>query len=147
MRSIAVHLLTSRQPRQRGRPDLDFATVDKIDRGIEEDPVAVFDAGAHLDGLIEVTRHGYGTNARNAALNDGDAETVSVEDDRLGRDDQRRCRSRDLQLNGAINPGDNARGSGSEGTTQSSRSRWPEIGLISFPGLENCDPGLVPRSR
>jgi hypothetical protein len=119
MRSIAVHLLTSRQPRQRGRPDLDFATVDKIDRGIEEDPVAVFDAGAHLDGLIEVTRHGYGTNARNAALNDGDAETVSVEDDRLGRDDQRRCRSRDLQLNGAINPGDNARGSGSEGTTQS----------------------------
>jgi hypothetical protein len=96
MRSIAVHLLTSRQPRQRGRPDLDFATVDKIDRGIEEDPVAVFDAGAHLDGLIEVTRHGYGTNARNAALNDGDPETVSVEDDRLGRDDQRRRRSRDL---------------------------------------------------
>jgi hypothetical protein len=101
MRSIAVHLLTSRR-RQRGRPDLDFATVDKIDRGIQHEPVAVFDAGAHLDGLIEVTRHGYGTNARNAALNDGDAETVSVEDDRLGRDDQRR--SRDLQLNGAINP-------------------------------------------
>ena len=67
MRSIAVHLLTSRQPRQRGRRDLDFATVDKIDPGIEDDPVAVFGAGAHLDGLIEVTRHGYGTKARNAA--------------------------------------------------------------------------------
>jgi hypothetical protein len=51
MRSIAVHLFTSRQPRRRGRPDLDFATVDKIDRGIGDDAVAVFDAGLTLTAL------------------------------------------------------------------------------------------------
>ena len=89
MRSISVHLLDSRASGAARTWTLRPSIV-----GIEDDLVAVFGAGAHLDGLIEVTRHGYGTNARNAALNDGDAETVSVEDDRLGRDDQRRCLSR-----------------------------------------------------
>jgi hypothetical protein len=52
-------LLTSRQLRRRARPNLDFAPVDKIDRGIEDDLVAVFDAGAYLDAPtgVGISKH------------------------------------------------------------------------------------------
>jgi len=45
-------------------------------------------AAAHLDGRAEVAHHIDGTDARDPILDHCDAETIAVEDDRLGRNDQ-----------------------------------------------------------
>ena len=58
-----------------------------------------------LDLRAEIAGHPHLADFRLAVLDDRDLQAVTVEDDRLGGNDERRCRARDHKPNGAVDPG------------------------------------------
>ena len=63
------------------------AALGKIDRRIEDDPIAWLDPALHFDLRAEVAGHAHLADLRLAMFDDRDLQAVAVEDDGLGRHD------------------------------------------------------------
>ena len=81
---------------------LHLAAVSKIDRWVEDDLVTRLDSVTDVDRGPEIARDRDFAEMRRAVFQNGNAESVSIEDDGLGRNNQRWYLPRDMQLDRAI---------------------------------------------
>ena len=81
------------------------AAVGEVNRRIENHLVSRLDAVAHFDLRSEVARHRDFADMGHAILHYGDLHAVAVENDGVGRDQQRRHLARNVQLDRAIDSG------------------------------------------
>src|SRR6202047_5064176 len=82
-----------------------LAALDEVDLGIEDDHVTFLDAIAYFHLRPQIPCHGYFSNVGVTTLDHGDLQAVTIENDRLGRHQNRRRVMRNVKLDRAIGPG------------------------------------------
>src|SRR5450631_1284529 len=81
------------------------AAFRQVDHRIKDDLIPWHDAVMHFDFRTEITRDRDLLQMSNAILDHGDMQPVLIEYNRVGRYDHRWRLARNIQLDGAINPG------------------------------------------
>src|SRR5215510_14598079 len=92
----------SRQLPRWDRAYVDPAPVGKVNRRSKDHLVALLDSAGHLDRCTEIAHHIDRANAGDSVLDHCNVEAASIEDDRVGWNDQGWCLARDFELDGAI---------------------------------------------
>src|SRR3984893_11631503 len=75
-----------------------LAALDEVDLGIEDDHVTFLDAVAYFHLRSQIPCHGHFSDVGVTTLDHGDLQAVAIENDRLGRHQNRRRVMRNVKL-------------------------------------------------